>query len=280
MDTRAGVAADMPIITISRGSGSGGQELAERVAQTLGYEVVSREQVVHEAAGFGVPEDALQRALLKPPGLWDRFQHERHRYLAFVQAALCQRAGGGRMVYHGNAGHLLLPEISHVICVRLIAPIEFRVRMLRERSGMTDVEAVAHCEKVDHQREKWTRFLYGVDWLDPHLYDVSINLRTMAMADAVDMVAVLSRSARFQPTDESRRAMADLLLASSARAALAADAHTASVEVGVRASDGVVSLRGRLRPASLVDAVLEVVAGVEGVTRVDREDLGAPELTI
>jgi hypothetical protein len=71
--------SSIPIITVSRGSGSGGQDLAERVAARLGFEVVSPEQVVHEAAAFGAPEDALQKAVLDPPGLWDRFQHERRR---------------------------------------------------------------------------------------------------------------------------------------------------------------------------------------------------------
>jgi Cytidylate kinase-like family len=145
---------------------------------------------------------------------------------------------------------------------------------------MTEAEAVEHCRRVDHQREKWTRFLYGVDWLDPHLYDLSINLRTMGIADAVDAVAVLSRSPHFQPTAESRKAMRDLLLVSRVRAALAADDRTASAEVGLRADGGVLYLRGRLRPPSLVGAVLDVASGVEGVERVDREDLAAPELTI
>ncbi len=270
----------MSIITISRGSGSGGQELAERLAERLGFEVVSREQTVHEAAAFGAPEVDLQRALLEPPRLWDRFHHERRRYLAFVQAALCQRVRAGRVVYHGNAGHLLLPGISHVLCVRLIAPMDFRVRMLRERTGMSEADAVDHCRMVDRQREKWTRFLYGVDWLDPHLYDLSINLRTMDVEDAVEVCAALSLSPRFQPTPESREAMADLLLASRVRAALAADGRTSSAEVGVTASGGVVYLRGRLRPASLVEPVLEVAGGVDGVERVDRENLGAPELTV
>lgn len=270
----------MPIITISRGSGSGGQELAERVAERLDFEVVSREQVVHDAASWGAPEEDLQRALLKPPGLWDRFRHERDRYLAFVQAALCSRVRGGSVVYHGNAGHLLLPGISHVICIRLIAPMDLRVRILGERRGMSEEEALDYCEKVDHQRERWTRFLYGVDWLDPHLYDLTVNLRTMEVRDAAELVTVLSRSPKFRPTDGSRRAMDDLLLASRVRAALAADSRTSSAELGLRASDGVVYLRGRLRPASLVDSVLDVVAAVEGVDRVDREDLAAPELTV
>ncbi len=270
----------MPIITISRGSGSGGQILAAEVAERLGYDIISREEVVHEAARFGAPEDALQKALLRPPGLWDRFHHERHRYLAFVQAALCERVRTGRVVYHGNAGHLLLPDIAHVACVRLIAPIEFRTRMLRERSGMSEADAAAHIETVDRQREKWTRFLYGVDWLDPSLYDLCINLRTLEVVDAADLVVSLAGAARFQPTEASRRALDELVLTSRVRAALAADDRTASADIGVRTEDDVVYLHGRLRPASLVDAVIEVVGRVDGVSRVDREDLAAPDYTV
>jgi cytidylate kinase len=270
----------MPIITVSRGSGSGGRLLAEQVAERLGYDIVSREEIVHEAARFGASEEQLQRALLKPPGLWDRFQHERRCYLAFVQAALTERVRTGRVVYHGNAGHLLLPGISHVVCVRLIAPLEFRMEMLRERTSMTDDEAAEHIQKVDHQREKWTRFLYGADWLDPHLYDLSINLRTMDVEDAAELLVALSASPRFAPTGESRQAMEDLVLASRVQAALAADERTAPAEVSVRTRDGVVFLRGRLRPASLVDAVLDVARAVEGVDRVDRDNLAAPEYTV
>jgi len=270
----------MPIITISRGSGSGGQILARDVAARLGYDIVSREEIVHEAARFGATEDALQRALLRPPGLWDRFHHERHRYLAFVQAALCERVRNGRVVYHGNAGHLLLPDIAHVACVRLIAPTDFRIRLLGERSGMSEADAAAHIETVDRQREKWTRFLYGVDWLDPGLYDLCINLRTLAVEDAVELVVVLAGTPRFQPTEESRRALDELLLTSRVRAALAADERTASAEVRVRVEDGVAYLRGRLRPASLVAAVIDVTERVEGVSSVDREDLAAPDYTV
>jgi cytidylate kinase len=254
--------------------------LATQVAETLGYEAVSREDIVAEATAFGVSEAELRKALLKPPNLWSRFSHQRDRYLAFMQAALCKRVQEGGVVYHGNAGHLLLPGVAHVICVRLIAPVPFRVNLLRERSGMGEEEAHSHIEKVDRERRQWTRFLYGVDWLDPTLYDLCINLRTMSLEDAEDLVIRTARSDPFQPTEESRRALRDLVLASRVRAALAADDRTSGAELEVKASGDTVSLRGRLRPASLVDAVLDVVEGVEGVGRVDRSNLAAPEYTV
>jgi cytidylate kinase len=270
----------MPIITVSRGSGSGGLLLATEVALRLGYDAVSREDIVAEATGFGVDEEELRKALLKPPGLWGRFSPQRNRYLAFVQAALCKRVAEGRVVYHGNAGHLLLPGVSHVLCVRLLAPVPFRVRALRERLQMTEEEALDHIEKVDRERKEWTRFLYGVDWMDPTLYDLCINLRTMDLKDAVDLVATCAEAERFQPTPESRQAMADLILASRVRAALAADERTAGAEVQVRVSGTTVHLRGRVRPASLVDAILDVVGSAEGVGHVDRADLAAPDYTV
>jgi len=270
----------MAIVTISRVSGSRGKELAERVANELGYGIVSREEVVQEAAHYGAAEDELREALLKPPGFLDRMQHERHRYLAFVQAALCERVQAGDVVYHGNAGHLLLPGISHVVRVRLIAPTELRDRVLREREDISDAEAVEQIEKLDREREKWTRFLYGVDWLDPRLYDLCINLRTLDVHDAEGLVIAAARSPRFEPTEESRQAMADLLLSSRVGAALAEDERTASAEVQLRARDGVIYLRGRLRPASLVDAVITVASGVEGVRSVNRDDLAAPDYTV
>ena len=47
----------MAIITVSCGSASGGLMLAQNLAEKLGYEIVSREDVIHEAARFGASED-------------------------------------------------------------------------------------------------------------------------------------------------------------------------------------------------------------------------------
>jgi len=270
----------MAIVTISRGTGSGGVLVAERLAQELGYEVVSREDIIGEAARFGAPEDKLQEALLNPPGFWDRFKHERRRYLAFVQAALCKHAQRDRIIYHGNAGHLLLRGVSHVLCVRIIAPTPFRVQMLMERQQMGQEEALVYIEKTDRQRQHWTRFLYGVDSLDPNLYDLTINLRSLDIDGAAALVVAAVRNPRLESTEASRKAMADLVLASTVRAALAANPETASADVEVNAEDGIVHLKGRLRPASMVDPVLNLAGSVEGVRQVDRSQLDAPDYTV
>lgn len=272
----------MPIITITRGSGSGGLSLAEGLAKRLGYDLVSREEIVQIATSYGASEEKLREAFLKPPGFWDRFGHERKRYLAFVQAALCERAEQDNLVYHGNAGQLLLRGVSHVVCVRLIAPISFRVEMVMKREGVDRPEAERFIDTVDRQRQQWTHFLYGVDPLDPTLYDLVINLRMLDLEGAVDVAAAAAARDVFAPTEESRKAMSDLTLASRVQAAIAADSKTASAAVEVRADSatGRVYIRGRVRPSSQEGEVVRVAGGVKGVQQVDREDLAAPDYTV
>ena len=156
----------MSIITISRGSFSGGKMLAECLAARLGYRCIERDVIVERAAASvsGVTQNELREALEKPPGFLDRFKHKRYLYLALIQAALIEEVRTGKAVYHGLAGHLLLKGGPHLLRTRIIAPMSFRIDMVQERLRYSRSEAIAYIDKMDDQRRKWTQFLYGVDW--------------------------------------------------------------------------------------------------------------------
>ncbi|MGO9691663.1 MAG: cytidylate kinase family protein, partial [Syntrophobacteraceae bacterium] len=49
----------MAIITISRGSYSNGKEVAEKVAQKLGYKCYAREVILEASKEFNIPEIKL-----------------------------------------------------------------------------------------------------------------------------------------------------------------------------------------------------------------------------
>ncbi len=42
-------------------------------------------------------------------------------------------------------------------------------------------------------RRKWARYLYGVDWEDPSLYDTTVNLNLMGIPEAGRMIAAAAR---------------------------------------------------------------------------------------
>jgi len=264
----------MAIITISRGSFSGGKMLAECLAAQLQYRCIDRDVIVERAAAQGVSHQELLDALLKPPGFLDRLRHKKYLYLALIQSALIEEVRQGSVVYHGNAGHLLLAEAGPALRIRVIAPPEFRVQMCRERLKLSESEARAYIAKVDEERRSWTRYLYGVDSQDPALYDLVVNLERTSVTEACSLVAHMAREQTcFNFGPECQAAMDNLARASQVKVALALDRQTDHLECSITADGAKVRIKGRINNLNLVDDIRRVAGAVPGVEEVDLEEI-------
>jgi len=266
----------MSVITISRGSFSGGKTLAECLARRLGYRCIDRDVIVDRAAAYGVSQHDLRDALEKPPSFLDRFKHKRYLYLVLIQAALTEEVRTGKAIYHGLAGHLLLKGGQPILRTRIIAPMDFRVQMVQERLKYNQREAIAYIQKVDEDRRRWTQFLYGVDWGDPSLYDIVLSLEHIGIEDACHIIASMVMERCFEFTPECQLKMDDLALASRVRADLAVNPSTSDLEVEVQAHAGAVSIQGRLTSIDRLAEVARVAREVPGVLALDLEKLSPP----
>ncbi len=247
----------MAIITISRGTMSGGKKLAEMLAERLGYKCISREIIIKAADDYGAPESKLFDAVQKSPSIFQKLSFERERYLAYIQASLCEYAKDNNLIYHGTAGHFLLKGISHVFRLRLVAEMPYRIKAASEQLRLSDKDALKYIEKVDKERVKWTNFLYGQDWRSPELYDVVFNLGNADLDFVCEMAAHAVQQPQFKITPESERAMKNLLVESKVRAALAAIPNLRLDRLTIKAEGGVVILQGRVNTQKLLDAVVE-----------------------
>ncbi|MGZ4819514.1 MAG: cytidylate kinase family protein [Terriglobales bacterium] len=263
----------MPIITISRGSFTGGKMLAESVAKKLGYRCIDREHIIRKAAAWGVSQDNLRAAIEKPPSFLGQSQHTKYFYLALIQAALTAEVRTGNAVYHGLAGHLLLGKGSHILRTRIIAPMEFRIARVQDRCKYNRKEGIAYIEQMDNERRKWTRFLYGVDWSDASLYDLVLNLEQMSLDEACDAICFVAQMKCFEFTPEGQKAMDDLARASRVKANLAMNAATADLQFEVVAEGGVVTVKGDIDTPDQAKKVGEIVRAVPGVTKVRIDEL-------
>lgn len=260
----------MAIITISRGTFSGGQSLAECIAQKLGYRCLGREVLVEAAKRYGVPYDKLAEALTKKPGILEYLTKERKHYLTCIRAALCKEAKDDNLVYHGHAGHLLLRGVPDVLRVRVVANMEFRIRALTDHHNVSKEQAVQYIKKMDEERIRWTRFLYHEDWQDPALYDVVINLDSMNISGACETVCHLVDMEQFKTTSLWRKAMDDAVLSSHLMALLATN-KSISGEVEIKADGGVVTISGTVESLSDADRVRMVVRNEPGVREIDSQ---------
>ena len=229
----------MSIITISRGSYSKGKEVAEKVAQRMGYQCISRDIVLEASEEFHVPKLKLVRAIHDAPSILDSFTYGKEKYIAYIQLALLRYFNKDNVVYHGLAGHFFVKDISHVLKCRIIADIQDRVKLEMAQEGISKEEALDILKNDDEERRKWSKTLYGIDTRDSSLYDLVLHIHKITVDDAVDIICHTAGLKNFQTTPDSKRAMDDLLLSAEVKAAL----MEIKVGIEVSAQNGVVFVK-------------------------------------
>jgi hypothetical protein len=266
----------MGVVTISRGTKSGGILLAEGIGERLGAKVLSRTMLLDENPRLRKMEDELWEELnQRPPYLYDTLEPLRQAYLCGMRATLVGHAVHGPIVYHANGGQLLLHDVPGLLRVRVVAPMGKRLHFVMARRGGNELEASNYIHQKDENRTKWNRFLYGVKSLDDSLhYDVVINLEHMDPSQAADMVAMAAELPRFKWNDTHPQQIADLALATRVKSALMQDPNVRLFRLEVQATDGTVTILREMGDEAIrgeIEAIVRTTAGVKSVTIVPGE---------
>jgi cytidylate kinase len=208
-------ASEMSAITISRQYGSGGGEVAARLARRLGWQLIDHEIVAQVARQLGITEDearvydersqsfieralnALQVAMpILPPSPMAPGQYELV-YKEAVQQVVETAANTGHVVIVGRAGQAILADRRDVLHVRIVAPLPRRISYVARRENLSESEAQARVHLKDRDRVRYIQAHYGCDVNDPDLYDLVINTGVIDLDSAVDLVLLaLERKAR------------------------------------------------------------------------------------
>ncbi len=234
----------------------------------MGFECLSRDILLEASDQFNIPEIKLEHAIKDAPSFLDRFRQGKQSYIAYIQSALTQHLCRDNIVYHGLAGHVLLKGVSHVLKVRIIAQSDLRISVVMKRERLDQREAAAWIEKLDSDRQKWTKALYGVDPWDPSLYDLLIKIRKYAVDDAVDLICRSVELEQFETTKESQHAMDDLALACQVKAVLLD--HHSDVAVASKYGNVVVYCSGSDRHARKIRTeIKEICTSIKGINNIE-----------
>ena len=178
----------MSIITISRGSYSRGQEVAEKVTERLSYRCISRDMLLETSKEFNIPEIKLINAIEIPPTIWERIGSKKERYITFIQYAILREFQTDNVVYHGLAGHIFARGLKNALKVRIIADWSDRVQLIMNRDKISREQATRVLRKIDLQRRNWSQSLYGIDPADPENYDLVIHIQNLSVDDAAEII--------------------------------------------------------------------------------------------
>jgi cytidylate kinase len=231
----------MAIVTLSRQLGAGGSEVAAGLAKALGLRVIDREAIDLAAMKAGVPEVALHElgyegrrglvqrilnALKTSPAIPSVMEMQRRDslapltmrggiftparpllsaamedYVRMVGMVIKDIAGEGNVLIIGRASQMMLKGNPEALHVQVVAPLARRVEKRMRLEGLTKHEATKRILASDQARANYLRRYYGVNWLDPQLYDLVVNTGRISIQTAVQLV-VLAQCQRVIPAVE------------------------------------------------------------------------------
>jgi len=255
----------MQIICISRGSQSRGEQFAEKLAAKLGYDCLSREQLLEEASRRKIPIGKLETAIIKPHLFSEDLAVEMEHYKALATSIVCRRALDGGVVYHGRTGHLLLPGIENILKIRVVADMEYRIRHVMHSLDLSRTKARRYIEHVEEDRRRWVKRFYNVDWDVFGLYDIVLNLSHVAVDNAASAACSMAELPDFQATPASRAAVRSLYLTATARLMLAADERTSRMNARVQVGNGNLYIVYPYQQAGMAAHIPQVLKDLPGI---------------
>jgi cytidylate kinase len=259
----------MSIITISHEAFGDGRAVAERVAAILGYRCISREVLVKASQRYGISEAKLFQVLEeKPHHWWEQWLESRGVYRIALQAAACELAQDGNIVYHGRAGQEFFPGIRHVLNVFLDTSTESRIKQVMARKGLTEESARKFLDELDRIRARRIKELFKINWRDPTRYDIVLSTARTTVETAARMIAEMSQREEYRPTPESLQAVKDLTITARVEAVLLASSRLDISNLEVETNCSEVHVSGIILAASLEQVVADTVRTIPGVTRV------------
>jgi len=200
----------MRAITISREYGSGGGEIATRLARHLGWQLIDHEIVERVASEMGTSIEEAKAYDERTEGILARvfknlqflepaymagaspeaFLRNEETYLKTVSRIVHAAAAQGHVVIVGRGSQVLLAQQRDVLHVRIIAPFEKRVVYVMKREGIDQAAAESRIKMKDHDRMKHLETAFRRKPEDVHLYDIILSTSFLDLDSAVEIISL------------------------------------------------------------------------------------------
>jgi len=202
----------MTVITMTREMGSRGKDVACGLAEALGLKVVHKEVVEHHLAKrLQVHESFVHRYLEGGVRVLDNWRIDKKALALYTAEEIFELAERGNVLIRGWGATQLLRSVPHVVCVRVCAPLDARVRTLMARLNLDDAKtALKEIKENDAAHSRAIRSLSQGSWKNPVLYDLVLNTERVPVEKCVDLVLGLVENPEFKETPQSRATLAAL----------------------------------------------------------------------
>ena len=197
-----------PVVTVSREHGTGGDEIARKLAETLGLDLFDREIIQRIAENTHLSERVVASLEKDQAMLTDWLASVSSRtYLSPVEYRYHLSRVVGAVAYHGGAliigrgAHLILGQ-GEALRVLVVAPLEVRVRAVMEAEKLDERDARRRIVTVEAERKAFLMKHFHADFADPTTFDLVVNTSVLGIEGACG--AILAAVERMPATAVGR----------------------------------------------------------------------------
>ncbi|HEY2067840.1 MAG TPA: cytidylate kinase-like family protein [Gemmatimonadaceae bacterium] len=203
----------MPIVTVSRQYGSGGSDVAERVARALGWTLYDNAVVEEVASRLRMTPAEVSAREERVPSLVERMasamalgvpevmpvvgdiaaQPSEERMVMMTRRVIEDAARAGPVVLVGRGAQCMLAARADALHVYCYAPFEELVRRAVEELGVPFAEARRHVAETNAQRDQYVRAYFKREWRDLANYDLCVNTASLGLDGSAELVTRLAR---------------------------------------------------------------------------------------
>jgi len=190
--------AGMAVITISREPGAFGEEVAARVAGSLGFLLVDSARLAQFWQEMDLDEDDLTKVDEGGVGEDRVIDGEHEACIKMLPDLIAQLAEDHDLVVIGRGGQGLFQNRPGTLHVRVVASRQFRIRQLQSHRNLSAREAKRYIIDLERQRSRYVRSLYRLNWANPSLYDLTLRMDRLSIEAAMHLIVSAVDEMRLQ----------------------------------------------------------------------------------
>lgn len=183
------------IISISREYGSGGHEIAEKLAQRLQLPIYDRNLLEHMAEEKAIDGKRLKKYDESPRKiLWSRtvrgYSNSPEENIAHMQFDFIRSKAdsGESFVIVGRCSEDILKDYEGLISIFILGDMEEKIQRIMRVRNMTKEDAEAAIYRHDKKRKSYHNYYCTSKWGDSRAYDLCLNSSKMGTDKTVDML--------------------------------------------------------------------------------------------
>lgn len=265
----------MAIITISRQTGSLGDEIAKSAADRLSFQHIEKSQISGILLKHGFSASDVDKYDEKKPSLLQNLSVQKNIYAHLIRAAVYELAARENVIIVGRGAQLILKDIPGTLHVRVIAPETTRVERLVNQRGYDEKKARWIIQQSDRDSSGYIRTYFDAKWDESDLYDMILNTRTLAMNTCVEMITRAVGTDEFRKGPHLSEKLSDLALAQKVKAVLL---EVAGIEVvNLDIEKGVAHLSGSTISTAEKAKCEKIILNIKGVKKVNNQLNVLPE---